>query len=497
MTQGSPLDRQAPCPNCGAPMTFKFAGAKAQVCKYCKYLVARTDRGLAKVGQVADLVEIPSPLQLGTLGYWDRKRFEIEGRVQLDRVGASSAPWQEFALVLQDTGDTYWIAYAQGRWYWTREVSPAPELPALGRLRPGLQMQLPAAGPIVIAEIGRRKVVSAEGELPFVAAPGVPTPYVDFSGPNGLFGTIDYGDGQSIPPKLFVGRQFDPATFKLDSGQPLDAPQAQVEACACPNCGGSLPLVSPATSERIVCKYCGTISDIRQGGAALEALGQAPRPPVNPYIPLGAEGTLRGNRVICIGFVVRGTTVEGERYRWREYLLYAGPSLGYVWLMEEDLNWQFVTPLPPGEVNAAGMEAAYKGSRYAYKQSVSAQVEYVVGEFYWKVQIGETVQATEYTGPGGIVSVERDENEVNTSFCQPISGQEIAQGFRIAPPPSPAVFSSFSGSTSSGSGSGSGCSPTLIWVVIVILVILFVILSDCDGGSSGGGVYVGPGFSGK
>ena len=33
MTQGSPLDRQAPCPNCGAPMTFKFAGAKAQVCK--------------------------------------------------------------------------------------------------------------------------------------------------------------------------------------------------------------------------------------------------------------------------------------------------------------------------------------------------------------------------------------------------------------------------------------------------------------------------------
>ena len=43
-------------------MTFKFAGARAQVCKYCKFLVARTDRGLVRVGQVADLVEIPSPL---------------------------------------------------------------------------------------------------------------------------------------------------------------------------------------------------------------------------------------------------------------------------------------------------------------------------------------------------------------------------------------------------------------------------------------------------
>jgi len=347
----------------------------------------------------------------------------------------------------------------------------------------------------VIAEVGRRKAVSAEGELPFVAAPGVVTPYADFSGPNGLFGTIDYGDGQSIPPKLFVGRQFDPTTFKLDSGQPLEVSQAQVEACACPNCGGSLPLVSPGTSERIVCKYCGTISDIKQGGAALEALGQAPRPPVNPYIPLGAEGMLRGNRVICIGFVVRGTTVDGERYRWREYLLYAGPSVGYAWLMEEDLKWQFVTPLSPGEVNAAGMEAHYKGSRYAYKQSVSAQVEYVVGEFYWKVQIGETVQATEYAGPGGNVSVERDQNEVNTSFCAPISGQEIAQAFRIAPPPSAPMFSSVTGDGTGGSG--KGCSPTLIWVVIVIVIILFVILSDCDGGTGGGGVYVGPGFSGK
>lgn len=495
MTQGSPLDRQAPCPNCGAPMTFKFAGARAQVCKYCKFLVARTDRGLAKVGQVADLVEIPSPLAQGTTGYWDRKRFEVEGRVQIDRVGASSAPWQEFALVLQDSGESYWIAYAQGRWYWTRAVEPTPELPPLGRLRPGAQLQLPAAGPVVIAEVGRRKVISAEGELPFVAAPGVVTPYADFSGPNGTFGTIDYGDGQSVPPKLFVGRQFDPATFKLDSGQPLDAPQAQVEACTCPNCGGSLPLVAAATAERIVCKYCGTISDIRQGGAALQALGQAPRPPVNPYIPLGAEGVLRGNRVICIGFVIRGTTVDGERYRWREYLLYAGPTHGYVWLMEEDLKWQFVTPLPPGEVQAAGTEATYRGSRYGYKQSVSAQVEYVVGEFYWKVQVGETVQATEYQGPGGIISSERDENEVNLSFCVPISGQEIAQAFRLAPPPAPAAFSSFAGSSS---GTGAGCAnPTLIWIVIVVIIIFFVILGDCDGGTGGGGVYVGPGFSGK
>ena len=100
-------------------MTFKFAGARAQVCKYCKFLVARTDRGLTPIGQVADLVEIPSPLSMGVTGYWEKRRFEVEGRVQIDRAGAASAPWQEFLIVLPDTSESYWVAFAQGRWYWT------------------------------------------------------------------------------------------------------------------------------------------------------------------------------------------------------------------------------------------------------------------------------------------------------------------------------------------------------------------------------------------
>ena len=94
-------------------------------------------------------------------------------------------------------------------------------------------------------------------------------------------------------------------------------------------------------------------------------------------MPLGAEGTLRGNRVICIGFVIRGCTVEGERYRWREYLLYAGARVGYLWLMEEEGSWQLVTPIPPGEVQVSGRAAAYKGKHYSWKQSVQAQVEQV------------------------------------------------------------------------------------------------------------------------
>ena len=67
----SPFDRQAACPSCGAPISFRFAGAAAQVCKHCNFVVARTDRNLVAVGRMADLVDIPSPLVLGGMGRWN------------------------------------------------------------------------------------------------------------------------------------------------------------------------------------------------------------------------------------------------------------------------------------------------------------------------------------------------------------------------------------------------------------------------------------------
>jgi len=470
-------------------MTFRFAGAAAQVCKHCKFVVARTDRNLVAVGRMADLVDIPTPLQLGVTGRWGNEPFVVDGRVQLDRAGAPGAPWQEHFLAFPNSGRWCWVAAAQGRWYSTTEVPlPPGGLPPLGALRPGGQIQLQGYGVFTVAEVGKRRVISGEGELPAVAAPGAVTSFADIAGPNGAFGTLDYGDGQSIPPKLYLGQQIDPAVMRLDSGTPVQAAEAQVTAVACPSCGGNLPLAAPGTAERIVCRYCGTASDLRQG--ALVALGAAPRPPIEPYIPLGAEGQLRGMRVLCIGFVVRGCTVEGERYRWREYLLYAGPSVGYLWLMEEDGAWQIVTPLGPGDVQVSGGAAAYRGSAYTFKQSVAAEVEYVIGEFYWKVEIGERVRATEYQGPGGKISVEEAPTEVSYSFCEPISARDLGAAFGIKPPPSPA----FGGG---GGGGGSSGFSVLLIIGIIIIIIVILAMSDCSGcGGGGGGVYVGPGIGG-
>jgi len=488
----STLDRQVACPSCGATVTFKFAGARALVCEFCSAVVARTDRGFEMQGRMAALLDIPTPLTVGTTGTWSGQQFEVTGRVQMDRAGAPGAPWQEIIVWLIDEDRTTWVAYAQGNWYATNEVEAPVQLPPPDQLQPGGQVQLGQYGTFVVQELGQRRTVSGEGSIDAVPKPGVVVRYADISGPNGAFGTIDWGDGTG-PPTLFLGRQFNPDDMQLDSGFPLEPPEEGVTELDCPNCGGKLPILSEQ-SERVVCQYCGTASDKTQGH--LTALGPAPKPPIMPYIPIGSTGNFRGNDYTVCGFVIRSCMVEGIVYSWREYLLYGGNAIGYRWLMEEDGSWTFVDPVGAGDVTDSGNSAMFRGAMYSFKQQVQAKVDYVIGEFYWKVEVGETVEATEFEGPGGKVSREKSPTEVNYSFCSPVNPQEIA-AFGV---PAPGGGGGFSGAGfgagmmgGGGDDDASNVLGTVIAIIIIICVCIFIALGDSCGGGYGGG-YGGPSF---
>ncbi len=475
-------------------MSFKFGGARAQVCPYCRFVVARSDRGLEKLGKMADLLELPTPFAVGSGGWWGTRRFEVEGRAQYNRVGEASAPWQETLVAFPEDGSHLWVAHAQGRWYGTSEVK-LDLVPPFDALEPGERIELDGGhGSWVVQEIGARELLSAEGNLTGIPKPGVATRYADISASGGRFGTIDYGDG-SEPPVVFLGSKFDPATVRLDSGASLEEPKAAAKELACPSCGGILPLLSER-AERVVCKYCGAQSDVRDG--ALAALGPAPRPPEEPLIPIGAEGVLRGQKLVSCGVVHRSCVVDGERYPWREYLLWGGASVGYWWLMEEDGAWSLVTPIEAGEIEDAGVSVRYRGAGYSFKQQVEASVDYVVGEFYWQVAIGERVEATELEGPGGKVSREKSDSEVVYSFCAPFDPRELA-AFGIRPPVGLAM-------SSRGFGGGDFDPddyrvPRASWGLGSLFGVLLLgalgigvlaLMADCNGmggGSYGGGYY--------
>lgn len=427
------LVRGGPCPSCGAPIQFASNAAAAQVCSHCHFVVARTDRDLRAYGRVADLVPIASPLAVGSMGSIQGRPFRVAGRMQYDRAGAPGAPWQELYLELEGGARWAWLAHAQGNWYLMSLYEQQLVLPTVAQAAPGIQIRFGGGEVFTIAERGQRRPISAEGELPFPFQPGAVEAYADMSGPNGMFGTLDYSAGPNAPPQVYLGHQIDPRVIQIEGGGPVaDAPKTELASVKCPGCGGDLPL-TPNKTERVACKYCGLLSDVDQG--ALVALKQLPKPETEPQIPLGAKGTLRGQEVTVVGFMERGTTVDGERYRWREYLLYTGGMPGFVFLLEEDDRWEYIVPVPIGELGRQNRETRfYAGKTFRWKQSVTAEVDSVLGEFYWKVERGEGVQATEWEGPQRLkISEEEGQGEINCSFSTPTSMKELQRAFNLKP----------------------------------------------------------------
>jgi hypothetical protein len=452
-----PIARGA-CPQCGAPMTFALAASAAQVCAYCRAVVVRSDRDLTVRGRVGDLLPLDAGIAVGSTGALFGERFRVGGRVQYDRAQAAGAPWQELFVALE-SGRWCWLANAQGRWYATALVPPAGPLPPYASAEPGAPVDLGPLGRFVVAERQLRRTLSGEGELPFPIQTATIEAYADLSGPGGQFATLDFGDGTSAP-QVYAGRIVGPDQLRIDAAAPGVETAAPVATAAltCPGCGGALPLNAPASAERVVCRYCGMQSDVTRG--ALVALRKVAPPAVAPAIPLGARGVVRGAELTCIGFLVRGTTVDDERYTWREYLLLTAQG-AFVWLLEEDGEWQLIVPVEVGDVRRVSDRACVLGGvTYTLPEDEAeanvAEVESVLGEFYWKIEVGERVRVRSFAGPRNTkLEEERTEGEVTMSLSSPIPTREVRAAFGLDHAGAPAAEGSRAAPAARGRSAGA------------------------------------------
>jgi hypothetical protein len=462
-------------------MTFSAGASASQVCKYCRTVVVRTDRDWQKLGKAADLANTPSSLAVGDRGTFRGRSFEVLGRVQLDY---GRGPWDEFYVQFND-GQWGWIAEAQGNLYATQKINEPLPVPPPQSLRVDVPVALGRYGTFKVVERRDARVITAEGELPF--KPSAQRFYADCHGPGGTFATLDYNDGTSVP-EVFVGAIVPLGEVQLSprGGERPGAQKAALGELTCQTCGGKLPAPKPGI-ERVACRHCNTISDSN----TMQMLARQNAARQRPVIPLGAEGNLGGTHYVVIGYIERSAVVEGEQFFWQEYLLWS-KSVGFRWLMLDEGNWLFVHPISAADVQCNEFQAIWHGRTFQLRNRNDARVEYVLGEFYWKVEVGETVAATDFIAGSDVLSRERTQDEVNWSYCTPVSFAQIAQAFGVNPSAMATAFTYNPTPSYTTSGSGGGGMLNLVYagmIVCVVLCLVCVAASSEGGGSYSGGSY--------
>jgi hypothetical protein len=194
------MTKAANCPNCGASIQFRWAGAVQTTCPYCRAILVRRDVDLEKVGVVSGAPESSSPIQLGTEGRYGKLAFMVVGRIiyEYDR-----GRWSEWYLRSMDGGSA-WLSDAQGDYAVTRRVEQAG-LPAAEHLQVGQSYAIEDTL-FTVSSLTRAKYAGVEGELPFEYWDHGVELFADLDTDGAAsparIATLDYSDD---PPVAYVG----------------------------------------------------------------------------------------------------------------------------------------------------------------------------------------------------------------------------------------------------------------------------------------------------
>ncbi len=408
--------RVAACPACGGPVTFQVSNSLVSVCDFCRSVVARGDKKPEDHGKIADVVDLRSPLTIGMTGTYHNKAFYITGRVQYRH--PSGAIWNEWYLSFP--GERWgWLAETQGNLYlmFERVLKSDSPLARFDAIERGQSFSVREES-LQVTEKATATVAGAEGEIPWSVRPEQSHPYVDLKSEKGSIGTLDFGDQK---PKFYFGQRINLDALGIVPLSELGPPKeitVQALQVSCPKCAGALQLFAPDESLRVTCPNCNALLDASQG--KLNYLETLSGPKVKPILPLGSKGKLFGREYLVIGFMQRYVLYEGAKYFWTEYLLY-NSEVHFRWLVKtDDHHWSFVEQIDlPGTISLLST-IVYQDETYRLYDRGDATVSFVLGEFPWKVKIGERSQNSDYIAPPNMLSLEE-----TISFASGTSNMEI------------------------------------------------------------------------
>ncbi|MFN8062624.1 MAG: DUF4178 domain-containing protein [Vicinamibacterales bacterium] len=191
----------ARCPNCGAPVVFRWSSSVQTVCEHCRSILVRRDVDLTKVGEVSDLPPDPSPIQLATTGRYRDRPFTVVGRIVYEY---DDGYWNEWHVAF-DGGENGWLSDAMLD-YAVSRPAPLPKGFETRRTLARSDTLLIDDRLYTVTTVTTARYRGVEGELPFESWHRREVVFADLRTHDRRFATVDYGD---VPPTLYVGEAMD------------------------------------------------------------------------------------------------------------------------------------------------------------------------------------------------------------------------------------------------------------------------------------------------
>jgi hypothetical protein len=200
-----------------------------------------------------------------------------------------------------------------------------------------------------------------------------------------------------------------------------------VRTFSCPACGGQVALRAAGYTVTAICEYCSTVIDTANENFRI--IQKSKERTRLTTLPMGAKGILRGTKWEVIGYMSKEDMVYGVS--WDEYLLF-NPYFGFRFLVASDGHWSLARVIKQ-TVSGVGVdsEVVLEGEPFLRFDQGRGRVQYVKGEFYWRVRKGDTDSYADYIAPPRMLSLEQTDDELTLSVSDYLQPAEVGQAFGV------------------------------------------------------------------
>ncbi|MEP2470137.1 MAG: DUF4178 domain-containing protein [Paracoccaceae bacterium] len=195
---------------------------------------------------------------------------------------------------------------------------------------------------------------------------------------------------------------------------------ATLRAVNCTSCGAGLDILGGGRVKIQVCPYCGSALDVQKDFRVVAQYRDLTRPetPLNP----GDSGIMDGIEFIVIGTIGWVETYNNVSWTWVDHQVFS-PTHGYCWITYEDSGHLTVSRksrrYPNRWLTSVGVETSEQrpaiwldGTRYAYYETSTAEINFLEGSFNWTPALGQSTTTVTLIAEGEMISL--SQNAENT-----------------------------------------------------------------------------------